>query len=748
MKVKNLIVGCSSCLVAKPIMRSIKRCRENDHVPYSTEIQKSRKRCETSLVLNTYQQEAIDAVQSSECTKTLLNLATGSGKTLIAAHILRASRFDSIVCVAPLLCSTEQLYQRVKPFLPDHESIVVDSEGSTDQAFLMQRIRNASKWVIFTTFSSLENVVTTMSIPTESTYLLIDEVHNIVNKLKICEFANTFRHSLYLSATVPEELSTHLDFDKAYSYNIRTAIQDGVCVDYEIYLPYIVPEIPTVLQGMNGKLCVRALFLASGLLQQVKRRCIAYMSNIDEAKRFEKVITKVFTNYHATNIVTHVIHAEIPKTQRAHILEQFSASCNTIQVIINVRVLDEAIDVVACDSIFVSNIGDNPQRTVQRLGRALRIDSKNPTKTAAMFIYASKWNTCVDALQLLKQQDVEFHRRLRVLYVEDIKMKDDHSKKTKRQMDLVRFVNVQCLTPNEIWEKFRQAWISHFQKTGNLPSKSSKDLEEKRLVNWQYQMHAAYKRTIEDKKGERLSQERIDILNATEGWVWKKEDPFPMNLKAWISHLQKNGKPPTERSNDLEEKRLGRWTQHIRFCYKNTINNKKGTKLSQECIDILNATEGWAWKTDDSFIKNLDAWIDYFQKNRRRPTESSKDLEEKRLARWQYSLRARYINRINNNKGAKLSQECIDILNATEGWDWKKDDSFSMNLEAWIDYFEKNKKAPSIRSKDLKEKLLGKWHQTMRYRYRKTMNNNKKDKLSQERIDILSATEGWTWTAK
>jgi hypothetical protein len=111
-------------------------------------------------------------------------------------------------------------------------------------------------------------------------------------------------------------------------------------------------------------------------------------------------------------------------------------------------------------------------------------------------------------------------------------------------------------------------------------------------------------------------------------------------------------------------------------------------------------------------------------------------------------MHAAYKRTIECNKGQRLSQERIDVLNATEGWVWKKEDPFLTNLKAWIDYFQKNKKAPSTRSKDIKEKLLGKWHQIMRYRYKKTMNKKKKDKLSQECIDILNATEGWTWTAK
>jgi len=84
-------------------------------------------------------------------------------------------------------------------------------------------------------------------------------------------------------------------------------------------------------------------------------------------------------------------------------------------------------------------------------------------------------------------------------------------------------------------------------------------------------------------------------LNATEGWEWDS-DSFQDNLDHWITQYRKNGnKKPSESAKDPEEKRAGQWQSNMRTYYKNTIEDKKGLKLSEERIAALNATKGWKW---------------------------------------------------------------------------------------------------------------------------------------------------------
>jgi hypothetical protein len=167
---------------------------------------------EINLPLHVFQKECVQCVLDSETTKTMLRLTTGSGKTLVAGHILQQMNFDHLICIAPLLFSVDQLCTRLSAFVPNHKVIVMDYEGTTNVHDVQEIMNTNDKWIIFTTFKSFEELVPKINVSYENTFLLIDEVHNAFNK-SLCELANRFKNSLYLSATIPEKLDDALVFE-------------------------------------------------------------------------------------------------------------------------------------------------------------------------------------------------------------------------------------------------------------------------------------------------------------------------------------------------------------------------------------------------------------------------------------------------------------------------------------------------------------------------------------------------------
>jgi superfamily II DNA or RNA helicase len=676
---------------------------------------------ETNLPLYVFQEECINSVLEAETKKTMLRLTTGTGKTLIAANIIKRMNFDHLICIAPLLFSVDQLCKRISSFVQNHKVIVMDCEGTTNIHDIQESTNNNDKWIIFTTFKSFEELVPQINISYEDTFLLIDEVHNAFNKKDLCEIANSFENSLYLSATIPDKLQDVLDFEEVYSYNIRDAINDGICVDYNVFLPFVESRlVPNEVNHLDNTSCNQALFLATGMLQEGKRRCIVYLSSIEEAIEFESIIKEVFMKYHGIDIDTYNIHCKVSTTRRNEIVEDFCKNDYTkIKIIANVRILDEAIDLVPCDCVYITKVCNNEITTVQRLGRAIRKDKFNPTKQAALFIWCEDWEDCVQSLQLLKQEDIKFNSKMRIISKDYVKTKESVKKVCVHENEFIKFVEIKCLTPSEIWEVRRQNWVIQFTKKGNkTPSKSSKDLEEKRTGQWQSQNREFYKKKT-------LSQERIDALNNTHGWKFE-EDPFEEQLQNWvIQFTKKENKKPSESSKDLEEKRAGQWQSNMRHYYKKKT-------LSKERIDALNKTYGWAWD-EDPFEEQLQKWVIQFRKKcNNKPSESSKDLEEKRTGKWQSTMRQNY-------KKGKLSHDRIDALNKTYGWAWDEEDPFEEQLQNWVIQFErKGNKKPSQTPEDLEENRAGQWQSTIRKLY-------KKEKLSKERIDALNKTYGWAW---
>jgi superfamily II DNA or RNA helicase/ubiquinone/menaquinone biosynthesis C-methylase UbiE len=142
---------------------------------------------------------------------------------------------------------------------------------------------------------------------------------------------------------------------------------------------------------------------------------------------------------------------------------------------------------------------------------------------------------------------------------------------------------------NDVWEPNRQNWIKQFQHLGRFPNKKSEDPEEKRAGAWQSTQRQDYRN--EEKC---MTSERIAILEATPGWKWIEKDTWEDDRQRWISQYIKNGRLPSQHSNDLEEKKAENWQLGQRRSYK-----KKAKCMTPERIQILESTPGWSWSNDE-----------------------------------------------------------------------------------------------------------------------------------------------------
>jgi len=78
------------------------------------------------------------------------------------------------------------------------------------------------------------------------------------------------------------------------------------------------------------------------------------------------------------------IHGGHNVEQRKEVLKQFSEK--QIPYVIATTILDEAIDIPACDSVIMAGGGASYVRTVQRMSRAMRLDPKNPKKKHCVIV--------------------------------------------------------------------------------------------------------------------------------------------------------------------------------------------------------------------------------------------------------------------------------------------------------------------------------------------------------------------------
>jgi superfamily II DNA or RNA helicase len=280
---------------------------------------------------------------------------------------------------------------------------------------------------------------------------------------------------------------------------------------------------------------------------------------------------------------------------------------------------------------------------------------------------------------------------------------------------------------DEDWEKRRLEWVAMYEKLGRYPVHTSENNDEKSAGRWQSDQRKYFK-----KKSSWLTPERIEKLNKTKGWIWESEDTWEKNRQHWISLYEKIGRSPSSNKDaSKEEKRAAQWQMHQRKYFK-----RKSSNMYPERIEKLNNTKGWRWEDDDTWEINRQHWISQYKKLGRKPYQSAKDKEECKAGNWQAARRKEFREKI-----SWLTPLKINILNSTEGWTWEDEDTWEINRQKWIEFYNKLGKKPNSESKDPEEKKSGIWQWSQRQAYRK-----KASHLTNERINILNnSTPGWTW---
>ena len=138
---------------------------------------------------------------------------------------------------------------------------------------------------------------------------------------------------------------------------------------------------------------------------------------------------------------------------------------------------------------------------------------------------------------------------------------------------------------DQTWEEQKQNWVIQYTKLQKLPSKSSKQTEERRAGIWQDTQRMA-------KRAGTLFPERTAELDTIQGWDWGTEREKPQTWEArlqhWITQYTLLQKQPSQLSKDSEEKHTGIWQNYQRQA-------KKNGKMLPERVATLEATSGWTW---------------------------------------------------------------------------------------------------------------------------------------------------------
>jgi superfamily II DNA or RNA helicase len=394
--------------------------------------------------LRPHQREAVDSVRAAlevpaagtvpeRGLRTQVVMATGSGKTLVAAqsaHELRADRVLVLVPSLDLLAQTEAAWREAGRTGPMVGVSSLRGEGTgfpstTDVRELIDWVRPFDKVTVFATYASLG--LGTLERAHQGglpgwDLIIVDEAHRTSGRIgkpwAVVHDNNRIPalRRLYMTATprlwqlgddeaagAPGELVASMDDDpagpfgsRAYTLTLSEALDRGICAPYQVVCVDITDTQLQAAQLLGAEARsdevrgARLAALQTALLKASSeegfRRTLTFHHQVKEAEAFAAGLPDVAAKLRAEDPVLYPrtiwadwLCGDHKPSHRRRVLGEFASGTAADGTVVekgflgSVKVLGEGIDTKNCDSVYFADVRGSMPDLVQAVGRALRM---------------------------------------------------------------------------------------------------------------------------------------------------------------------------------------------------------------------------------------------------------------------------------------------------------------------------------------------------------------------------------------
>ena len=274
------------------------------------------------------------------------------------------------------------------------------------------------------------------------------------------------------------------------------------------------------------------------------------------------------------------------------------------------------------------------------------------------------------------------------------------------------------------WQEFFDRLQKHFETTGT-PNV---------VYNYKtpdgYPLGARITKQRTAYKLDKLSAERIEMLESLDGWTWEPlDDQWQEFVSRLQAHYETHGATRMLSTYKTPDGYLlGKRVLNQRVFYKNG-------KLSAERIEFLESFDDWTWE------RIHDQWQEFFDRLRRhfettgttRVSENYKTPDGYLLGNWRSRQRGLY-------KKGELSAERIELLESLGDWSWEpQNDQWQEFFNRLREHYETTGTVRVPASYETPDGYpLGRRVGRQRVFYNR-------DELSAERIELLEGLGDWSW---
>lgn len=602
----------------------------------------------------------------------VLHMPCGTGKTLVFSEY--AATFNRVLILSPTRVAAVQNFERAKEIIGDNGliSALVDCDKGDDYVTRDSIAVNVvwgsgARTLISSTFKSGLDVVREAifdSGDTDNSIIIVDEAHNLPRSLLELLEASQFSHILLVSATPKRSIGRHDDAwsNVVFHYSLATAIEEKYVCDYRLLVPFDArlngeqatnkshqedegdeeydeedeveeSERNESDEDWGDNVEAKAQFIVDGMLQEAVDHCIVYVPTMRSADSMITAILGAARRRGQDRVFTCRFTNDLNAAQRMVALEAFQdTESSTLYFLVAVRILDEAIDIPVCDSVFFTQVSNNSEgatRMVQRMSRATRPWAPNPHKIARVFLWMPDVTHEVPkCFALLKQVDPVFSTKFQASRVDMLDvvasntdgtamrqivlaMREEEDRVSTRTREVFEMATV---TREERTEKLLQLCIDHFEEQTRKGARIKWPIQTTKLGRWWSRVR------LEDILTE-SQRRRVLEIDSTALTVIKRPNVEERGWKL-VEYLRQHGRCPPESYITPDGVRLGAFVSNLRLGqYRKTLS-----ETVQREIVKLNADAFRTGARAAEVARKLELCIEFFHQHRRWPPQGSGSL--------------------------------------------------------------------------------------------------------------------------
>jgi superfamily II DNA or RNA helicase len=546
-----------------------------------------------------------------------------------------------------------------------------------------------------------------------------------------------------------------------YAYNTGNAINDQRLTDYQMLTIVATDQeiehsiqknklikYKDVFEDTEANYLGTILILLSKIHDNTSNHLITYYNKTKSAHKFKEMMIQINDElYPGKPIFIDSLDGSTQMSRRTQMIKEYVKAEKGI--LCSARVLNEGVNIPIVDSVCFVDPRQSTIDIVQCIGRALR--KYKGKEMAHVFV-----PTFIKDFNIVEELDKNIYGKI-IGVLKAMKSTDegvteyfvskDNGKVGKRNICKVeRFVEMNQsieIDLNEwddqigakIW-KILDPWLSRLEeikqwidKNKKRPVSTSKNNIEYIYARWLNRQTQHYKKRL-------YALSNISYCNKWNEFIEKYIDYMMDDNTKWYATLNNvdnwihnNKKRPSANSKIEVESKYARWISNQCTSYNNLSGIMRDIDKKNKWELFVQENKNYIMDLDTRWDDTLDKVKIYIDENKIRPSNGSKDKYIKFLGGWiSTQIKNKSCFMQNENRRTKWN----DFLRNYEDYIVDIDLKWNDMLNQSKIYIDKNRKKPSVVSKNKEEKRIGMWLKQQSRNYNSNTNamkdNDKKIK--------------------